>query len=109
MHDNRLYVFEGTVPPGAPPPGLFQQSLGFVDREGIRIRYETTYSNRYPPPPRVHYGQPSTGVPDLSGLQQGMTRTFTEGPFAGQTWVVDGSGRPALVREDSPVNAQGYP
>ena len=24
MHENRLYIFEGTVPRGAPPPGLFQ-------------------------------------------------------------------------------------
>ncbi len=57
MHENRLYIFEGTVPPGAPPPGLFQQSLGFVDTEGTRVRYETIYANMYPPPPRVQYGQ----------------------------------------------------
>ncbi len=24
MHENRLYIFEGTVPPGVPSPGLFQ-------------------------------------------------------------------------------------
>ena len=57
MHENRLYVLEGTVPPGAAPPGLFQQSLGFVDAEGIRVRYESTYSNMHPPPPRMQYGQ----------------------------------------------------
>ena len=55
MHENRLYILEGTVPAGAPPPGLFQQSLGFLDKEGIRVRYETVYSNGYPPPPRVQY------------------------------------------------------
>jgi hypothetical protein len=32
MHENRLYIMEGTVPEGDPPPGLFQQSLGFVDK-----------------------------------------------------------------------------
>jgi hypothetical protein len=53
MHENRLYIFEGTVPPGAAPPGLFQQSLGFLDKAGNRIRYDTLYSNGYPPPPRV--------------------------------------------------------
>ena len=99
MHVNRLYIFEGTVPPGAPPPGLFQQSLGFIDAEGFRIRYDVTYSNMHPPPPRVEYGQqaPTTGVPDLSGLQMGARRSFTEGPFAGQTWAVDGGGDPVRV------------
>jgi hypothetical protein len=51
LHENRLYIFEGTVPAGAPPPGLFQQSVGWVDKEGNRIRYQTIYSNAYPPPP----------------------------------------------------------
>ena len=61
MHENRLYILEETMPSGGPPPGLFQQSLGFVDKEGIRVRYETIYSNMYPPPPRVQYGQESEG------------------------------------------------
>jgi hypothetical protein len=51
LHQDRLYIFEGTVPAGSPPPGLFQQSLGWVDKEGNRIRYQTIYSNHYPPPP----------------------------------------------------------
>ena len=61
MHENRLYILEETMPLAGPPPGLFQQSLGFVDEEGIRVRYETIYSNMYPPPPRVQYGQQSQG------------------------------------------------
>ena len=97
MHENRLYIFEGTVPRGAPPPGLFQQSVGFIDAEGIRVRYEAIYDNMYPPPPRVQYGQQATGVPDLSGVQMGDTRSFTEGPFAGQTWGVDGTGGPFRI------------
>ena len=109
MHQNRLYLFEGTVPRGVPPPGLFQQSLGFIDDEGIRVRYEATYTNMHPPPPRVQYGQQANAVPDLSGLQMGMRRSFTEGPFAGQTWEVDGSGEPYLVEEGSPGNSQGAP
>jgi len=52
MHENRLYILEGTVPKGAPQPALFQQSLGFIDKEGKRIRYSQTYSNAYPQPPR---------------------------------------------------------
>ena len=55
MHENRLYILEGTVPAGAPPPGLFQQSLGFLDEKGVRVRYEAVYANGYPPPPRVRY------------------------------------------------------
>ena len=55
MHENRLYILEGTVPANAPPPGLFQQSLGFVDKNGVRVRYDTPYSNAYPAPPRVQY------------------------------------------------------
>ena len=109
MHENRLYIFEGTVPRGAPPPGLFQQSLGFIDNEGIRVRYETTYANMHPPPPRVQYGQQATAVPDLSGLQMGMRRSFTEGPLAGQTWEVDGQGEPYLLEESSSRNSQGAP
>jgi hypothetical protein len=109
LHENRLYVFEGTVPPGAAPPGLFQQSVGFVDNEGFRVRYETTYDNMYPPPLRVQYGQQAGGVPDLSDVAMGMRRTFTEGPFAGQTWGVDGSGQVYRVREGAPSSAQGYP
>jgi hypothetical protein len=52
MHENRLYMLEGTVPKGSPPPALFQQSMGFIDKEGKRIRYNTIYSNGYPPPRR---------------------------------------------------------
>ena len=53
MHENRLYILDGTVPKGAPQPALFQQSMGFIDKDGKRIRYQTIYSNAYPPPPRT--------------------------------------------------------
>jgi hypothetical protein len=53
MHENRLYIIDGTVPKGAPQPALFQQSMGFIDNQGKRIRYETIYSNAYPPPRRT--------------------------------------------------------
>jgi hypothetical protein len=52
MHVNRLYILDGTVPASAPPPALFQQNLGFFDKDGVRVRYQTLYSNLYPPPPR---------------------------------------------------------
>ncbi len=53
MHEYRLYILEGTVAAGQPPPGLFQQSLGFLDKDGKRIRYETVYSHGYPTPRRT--------------------------------------------------------
>ena len=39
-HEGRLYILEATVPPGALPQGLFQQSLSFLDADGRRIRYQ---------------------------------------------------------------------
>ncbi len=70
MHENRLYIFEGTTPKGAPEPGLFQGSVGFVDAKGNRIRYLDYYSNaihglRQHEPPGVRIGgagAPATGA-----------------------------------------------
>src|SRR2546427_3768026 len=47
MHEHRLYILEGTVPKGYPEPGLFQQSMGWVDKDGTGIRYQMIYSNSY--------------------------------------------------------------
>jgi hypothetical protein len=47
MHEHKLYILEGTVPEGYPEPGLFQQSLGWVDKDGNGIRYQQIYSNSY--------------------------------------------------------------
>jgi hypothetical protein len=54
MHQNKLYIIEGTVPAGYPEPALFQQSLGWLDENGVGLRYQSTYSNNYPAPPRVN-------------------------------------------------------
>ena len=58
MHENKLYVLEGTVPPGYPEPALFQQSLGWLDENGMGLRYQATYSNGFPVPPRVERAPP---------------------------------------------------
>ena len=48
MHDRKLYVLEASAPEEHAEPGLFQQSLGWLDKDGKRIRYtETVYSNSY--------------------------------------------------------------
>ena len=60
-HGTRLYILEATVPKGAPAPGLFQQSLQFLDDEGKPLRYRRFYTTGYseewkfpaPPPPRA--------------------------------------------------------
>lgn len=39
QHARRLYILDATVPPGSPPPALFQASLRILDEEGNRIRY----------------------------------------------------------------------
>lgn len=50
LHDARLYILDATVPPKAPQPGLFQQSLSFLDENGARVRHRQIYY--YVPPPR---------------------------------------------------------
>jgi hypothetical protein len=63
MRENRLYILEGTVPKGYPEPGLFYQSLGWVDKDGNGIRYQYIYVNEvyglglYPEPPHNQGGQ----------------------------------------------------
>jgi hypothetical protein len=53
MHENRLFITEATVPKGYPPPLIFQQSLGWTDEHGARIRYQFIYHNEpgVPKPP----------------------------------------------------------
>jgi hypothetical protein len=53
MHENRLVITEATVPKGYPPPTIFQQSLGWLDAEGKKIRYPFIYHNEpdVPKPP----------------------------------------------------------
>jgi len=66
MHEDRLYIFESTVPPRAPAPGIFQISVQFLDDELQAVRYDWVgtqlYSNGYPPPPRVD-NSPARGTP----------------------------------------------
>jgi hypothetical protein len=45
MHDNRLIILEATVPRNYPPPTIFQQSLGWLDENGVRIRYNNINHN----------------------------------------------------------------
>jgi len=51
LHEARLYILDATVPPKAPQPGLFQQSLSFLDEKGERVRHREIYYYRPPPRP----------------------------------------------------------
>jgi hypothetical protein len=51
MHENKLYLLEGTVPAGYPPPDWFNQNLGWIDENGNPIRYLAVYHNGFPKPP----------------------------------------------------------
>jgi hypothetical protein len=64
MHAHKLYILEGTVPAGYPEPGLFQQSMGWVDKDGNGIRYQTIYSNSY-------HGMGVYPVPSYAGAGRG--------------------------------------
>jgi hypothetical protein len=71
MHENKLYVLEGTVPKDYPEPGLFFQSMGFVDKDGNGIRYEALYINqvhglRLAPVPPVRRAAPGNPLPDTA-------------------------------------------
>ena len=53
MHENRLVILEADVPRGGPPPTIFQQTVGWLDDKGNRIRYLGIYHNEpdAPKPP----------------------------------------------------------
>ena len=48
MHERKLYILEASAPEEEPEPGLFTQSMKWLDEDGNFIRYtETVYSNSY--------------------------------------------------------------
>lgn len=69
MHENKLYILEATAPRGMHGQEQFQQSLGWLDENGIGLRYLDVYSNQdiylngHPPPGRVD----RTGLDSQSG------------------------------------------
>jgi hypothetical protein len=53
MHEDHLFILQGTVPATSPPPVQFYQSLEFLDKDGKSIRYATPYANGLPKPARA--------------------------------------------------------
>jgi hypothetical protein len=56
LHENMLYILDATVPAKSPEPALFINSLGFLDADGGRVRYQDIYSNKLPPETRPARG-----------------------------------------------------
>jgi len=90
MHQHKLYVMEGTVPKGYPDPGLFQQSVGWVDKDGNGIRYQLVYSNAY-------HGMGVYPVPTIGGAGRGRGAgaAAPAGGGAGAGGAGAGAGGPA--------------
>ena len=61
MHENKLYILEGTAPAGYPVPDWFQQSVGWIDENGNGIRYLTIYHNGLPKPEIARRGGQGQG------------------------------------------------
>ncbi|MBI4886281.1 MAG: hypothetical protein HY824_04260 [Acidobacteria bacterium] len=57
MHANRLVIAEATVPRGYPPPTIFQQSIGWLDENGTKIRYQFMNYNEPDAPPTPIQGR----------------------------------------------------
>jgi hypothetical protein len=77
MHENRLYISEGRVPKGAPEPALFQNAMGWVDKEGNGIRYQSIYVNEIyglKEAPAPSYGRGGGGRQGGAGRQGGGGR-----------------------------------
>ena len=87
MRENKLYILEGTVPKGYPEPGLFYQSLGWVDKDGNGVRYQQIYVNEiyglglYPTPGYGRGGQ--GGPPGAGGAPPGQGGTGAGAPAGG--------------------------
>lgn len=72
QHDGRLYIHQATVPPRMPEPILFMQNLGFVNEQGLNIRYKTFYTEGYgaewhfPTAPRPPHTRRDQTAPDYA-------------------------------------------
>ena len=96
MHDNRLYVIEGTVPKGYPEPELFKMSIGFMRPDGTESNvYSSVYNN--------YMGLGESPTPDLCGLRGCNAVGLGSGAAAAP--VV----KPRIRREDFPGLANYFP
>ena len=96
MHDNRLYVIEGTVPKGYPEPELFKMSIGFIRPDGTESNiYSFVYNN--------YMGLGESPLPDLCGLR-GCNAVGLGSGAAPAT-----AAKPRIRREDFPGLANYFP
>ena len=96
MHDNRLYVIEGTVPKGSPEPELFKMSVGFIRPDGTESNiYSSVYNN--------YMGLGESAMPDLCGLRGCNAVGLGSGAAAAAAV------KPRIRREDFPGLATYFP
>jgi hypothetical protein len=96
MHDNRLYVIEGTVPKGYPEPELFKMSVGFIRPDGTESNiYSSVYNN--------YMGLGESPMPDVCGLRG--CNAVGLGSGAATTPAV----KPRIRREDFPGLTNYFP
>jgi protein tyrosine phosphatase (PTP) superfamily phosphohydrolase (DUF442 family) len=97
MHDNRLYIIEGTVPKGYPEPELFKMSVGFIRPDGTGSNtYSSVYNN--------YMGLGESPLPDLCGL-----RGCSAAGIGGGAGVATQAPRIRIRREDFPGLANYFP
>jgi protein tyrosine phosphatase (PTP) superfamily phosphohydrolase (DUF442 family) len=94
MHDNRLYVIEGTVPKGYPEPELFKMSIGFIRPDGTESHIYSSVYNAY-------MGLGESPMPDLCGLR-GCNAVSADTSSAAAS-------KPKTRREDFPGLASYFP
>lgn len=84
-----LQHFEGIMDAGAKPLNTFLGNMaGLKDwMQGYATMGQSTAPGQ--PPPAT--------TPNLSGLAAGHGRTFSSGPFKGQTWTIGPDGKPVRV------------
>src|SRR5436190_10875117 len=96
MHDNRLYIVEGTVPKGYPEPELFKMSIGFIRPDGTESNiYSSVYNN--------YMGLGESPMPDLCGLR-GCNAVGLGSGAAPAT-----AAKPRIRREDFPGLRNYFP
>jgi len=96
MHDNRLYVIEGTVPKGYPEPELFKMSIGFIRPDGTESNiYSSVYNN--------YMGLSESPLPDLCGLRGCNAVGLGSGA------ALATAAKPRIRREDFPGLANYFP
>ena len=106
---DRLQGWFGKAEGGQPVPENIQKDMlqfaDILDKAAYQkyITGHRTITGRYglkdeQPLPAPSASPATTSAPNLGGLMPGHSRTFSSGPFAGQTWTLGSGGEPVKVK-----------